>query len=369
MQNKTKIFIDCHVFDHGFQGTRTYIEGVYKEMIKMNPDIEFYFAACNIDNLKKCFGEEPNAHYVQYTSKSKFFRLLIDIPRLIQKNKIDFAHFQYIVPPVKRCKYIVTIHDVLFIDFKQYFSFKKRMVNSVLYFLSSKISDIIVTVSDYSKEKIQQHFSSKNVLVTANAVAEEFYEDYDKEKIKRKLYLKYQLNNYIIYVSRWEPRKNHELILNSFLNLKLFEKDFKLVFVGDVSNTNPNFEKIFNNLPIAVQNKILFLKKVEHKDLIQLVQGATISVYPSKAEGFGIPALESVAAKIPTLISNKTAMSDFSFMSQYSFNPYKQDEFDELLLHTLENKDRIDLFSLQKSCKEKYSWTHAAKTLTKALKN
>jgi len=367
MQKNIKIFVDCHVFDHGFQGTRTYIEGVYKEMIKMNPNMSFYFAACDIDNLKKCFGEYSNVFYLKYRSKSKFFRLLFDVPKLIKKNKIDFAHFQYIVPPLKRCKYIITIHDVLFIDFKEYFTFKNRITNTILYYISSKVSDIVLTVSDYSKDKIKLHFGLKKIIVTPNAVAAEFYAVYDKEKIKKNLLSKYKLNDYIVYVSRWEPRKNHEFILRSFLNLKLFENNFKLVFIGDVSNKNLKFEKIYNGLSKEVKEKILFLKKVEYNEIVELVQGATISVYPSKAEGFGIPALESVAAKVPTLVSNVTAMSDFKFLSKYHFNPYNQKEFDILLSNTLKNIERIDSSSLQKECKEKYSWEKAAVILSKSL--
>lgn len=51
-----KLLVDCHVFDGKFQGTRTYIQGLYQSMIKYK-DIDFYFAAQDVDNLKKYFGE------------------------------------------------------------------------------------------------------------------------------------------------------------------------------------------------------------------------------------------------------------------------------------------------------------------------
>jgi glycosyltransferase involved in cell wall biosynthesis len=366
MNDKIKIFVDCHVFDHGYQGTRTYIEGLYREMIKLNPNMEFYFAACDVKNLKQCFGTPENVVYLKYRTKSKFLRLLFDAPRLISQSKIDYAHFQYIVPPFKRCKYIVTIHDVLFIDFKEYFSFKNRLINTILYYISSKVSDIVLTVSNYSKERIQTHFNIHKIAVTPNAVSEEFFLDLDKEEIKKELLKKYKLDKYIIYVSRWELRKNQELLLNSFIHLKLYQ-DYKLVFIGDVSTRNVNFDTIYNKLPNQIKEKICFLKKTSHSDLVKLVQGAKVSVYPSKAEGFGIPVLESVAAKVPTLISNKTAMSDFDFLSEYSFDPYNQKEFDELLIKTINSYEKIDLTALMETCRKRYSWKFAAKILSNKI--
>jgi hypothetical protein len=98
--SKIKIFVDCHVFDNGFQGTRTYIQGLYQELAK-DENILFYFAANDIENLESVFGAKKNIKFLKYTFKNKFLRLLLNIPYLIIRNKIDFAHFQYIVPPIK----------------------------------------------------------------------------------------------------------------------------------------------------------------------------------------------------------------------------------------------------------------------------
>src|SRR5690606_38990805 len=113
-------FIDCHVFDKGFQGTRTYIEGLYKELVK-DENSMFYFASNEPENLKKVFGQGDNCHYLKYKSFTAVGRLLFEIPLMLRRHKIDFAHFQYRVPPIKVGRYIVTIHDVLFEDFPDYF--------------------------------------------------------------------------------------------------------------------------------------------------------------------------------------------------------------------------------------------------------
>ena len=355
---KTKIFVDCHVFDKGFQGTRTYIQGLYLELIKDSKK-DFYLAAYDIKNLKQIFGEQDNLKYVKYYFKNPFIRLLFEIPGLIFKNKIDFAHFQYRVAPLKLCKYIVTTHDVLFEDFPEDFPRLNRIQSFLTYKFSAKISDIIFTVSEYSKIQIEKHLKVKNVVVMPNGIDDIFFEEYDKEKTILDVKKEYGISNYILYVSRWEPRKNHHLLLKSFVNQKIYE-NYHLVFIGDNTFKNKEFDTLFNSLEDKIKQKIICFKRVEFEKMILLLRGANVSVYPSRAEGFGIPPLESVAAKIPTICSNLTAMGDFDFFDNYFFNPTNQKDFDEKLSYVIENKDE-NLLQKREIIKQKYNWKIAAK--------
>lgn len=248
-----KIFIDCHVFDSGFQGTRTYLQGLYLELIK-DRETQFFFAASDVENLESVFGNADNIFYLKYTSKNKFYRLLIDIPRLIKKNKIDYAHFQYIVAPIKNCKYIVSTHDVLFLDLPQFFPKFNRLKNEVLYRQSVKKSDIILTGSQYSKFQIEKHFNVIDVEVTVYGVEPIFFEEYDKSLIQENIEKKYGFKNYIVYISRHEPRKNHYRLLKSFIDQQLYN-DFHLVLIGDVTFQDIAFDKLLASLNESTRKK------------------------------------------------------------------------------------------------------------------
>ena len=67
---KTKIFVDCHVFDGNFQGTTTYLKGLYTELLKDTTKL-FYFGASNTAFLETIFGTHDNLTYVGYKSKNK----------------------------------------------------------------------------------------------------------------------------------------------------------------------------------------------------------------------------------------------------------------------------------------------------------
>lgn len=352
-----KIFVDCHVFDYGFQGTRTYIQGIYKEFIKDN-NFDFYFAAHDIENLKAIFGISKNIFYVKYSFKNKFLRLLIDIPKILKREKIDYAHFQYIVPPIKKAKYIVTTHDVLFIDFPVYFSFLNRIKNTFLYKKAINKADIKLTVSEYSKQRIIKHFNieTKEIQITPNAVDSIFFQEYSKTEIIKRVEEIYSLKDYIIYVSRWEPRKNHELILKAFVDLKLYETN-QLLFIGDTTILNKSYLEMYNVISDEIKSKIICLQKLDFESMLMLLRGAKVSIYPSLAEGFGIPPLESIAAKVPTISSNQTAMSDYEFMENFLFDPNDYEDFKIKLKKILENQYIDDEFKLlSNEIKERYTW-------------
>lgn len=307
-----------------------------------------------------------NSHFVQYSSSSAMRRLNVDIPRIIQQHGIHFAHFQYITPFRKHCKYIVTTHDILFNDFKEEFSLSYRMVRNFLFRYSIKLADIKTTVSEYSKRRISHHYGipSSEIHVVKNGVSDAFYQPYDKQAAQEAIEKAYGISNYILYVSRLEPRKNHILLLKAFINQKLYEKNINLVFIGRSTIADSELEALQNAMPQEAKSHFFRIDQVNNEDLLTFYRGARIFAYPSKAEGFGIPPLEAGAMKIPLLCSNKTAMSDFTFFGDRFFDPQDESGFAHKLNDLLflpEDAERCDQIS--EEIRKHYSWEESAKTL------
>ena len=361
MNKKTNIFVDCHIFDQSLQGTTSYIKGLYSELIK-DTTKNFFFASYRYD-LSKVFKENDNVFFIKYKSKNKFIRLLIDLPILLKKHKIDFAHFQYVVPPFKRCKYIVTLHDILFLDYPEYFPWTYRKSKYFLYKQSAKKADILFTVSEYSKKQIQKHFKLKNIFITPNGVDSVYFDDYDKRKEKRIVNDKFGFEKYFLFVSRWEPRKNHYLLLKSFVE-GYYYKDYQLVFVGTKAIEDLKYLNYYNSLPYTIKQKIFSLESINHLDLVSITRAADLSVYPSIAEGFGIPPLETLACNVPTICSNTTAMKDFKFMSDYQFNPK---DLEEIKRYIEIGKNDINVSEKRKYVFENYSWNSSSNIFKKIV--
>lgn len=372
LKNKN-IFIDAHVFDGEFQGTLTYLVGIYTKFLENNKEDVLYFGARNPDNVRRYFYGYKNIRYIKYNSNSSFRRIFFEIPKLIDSFKFTHAHFQYIIPLKKNrnCKYIVTIHDILFNDFPNDFSLFYRLKRNFIFYLSAKRADYLLTVSNYSKNKINEHYKipKNKILITPNAVSMNLFE-FESTKINSKKYIlkTKKIQKYVLYVSRIELRKNHFMLLNAFIENELWKKGFSLVFIGSKTQ-DIGLENFIENLNENIKSHIHWFFSVSENELLHFLNGAEFFVYPSRAEGFGIPPLEAAALSTPVLCSEKTAMQDYDFFRPFLFNPENYNEFLLSLKEFTKTYKNHDVKSIKKLIKEKYSWSKSFMTLNKIFEN
>ncbi|MBT8268057.1 MAG: glycosyltransferase family 4 protein [Flavobacteriaceae bacterium] len=370
-----KLLVDAHTFDETHQGIRSFLKGIYSAIDFTEEEVEVILAANDIENLKKEFKDQKSFKYVKLKSKNKYIRLAYEIPKLIRHHKIDFAHFNYFLPLFlsKRCKYIVTIHDVLFIDFPEFFPLKYRIINGFMYRRSAHKSSILTTVSRYSAERIRECFKTddKTIHVIPNSVGEYYFEDRDKEADRDYMKAKYGLGNYMLYVSRIEPRKNHAMILKIFMEQKLWEQDMKMVFIGNESLESKELTELMAQIKDHSADSVAIFENVSNEELVKFYNAARLSVFLSYCEGFGIPPLESGVLKTPTLCSRATAMMDFDFFEEYLVDPDDKDLIKNKTLEILDNPDSVELkrrmVEIADAIKERYNWKKSAKKFKNSL--
>ena len=352
-----KLLVDCHGFDLDIsQGITTYIKGLYSSLIKISPDIEFYFVAQNLEKIKTIFGDRGNIHYLPLKSSNKFYRIIFEIPQIIKQYNIDIAHFQYISPFIKNCKTIVTLHDILFVDYPQYFPFSYRISKTLPFKISAKRADLLCTVSEYSRNRIANVFkiNKHKIFITPNAVDQEFYNIKGERP-------KCFPDKYILYVSRIEPRKNHKLIVESFNRLGLHKVGYKLVFIGRETVPTPELHNLISNLSPDVRKSILQISQSPFSELKLWYKYADLFLYPSIAEGFGIPPIEAAVSGIPVICNDTTAMSDFSFFGKNLIDFSNHRILDNAILEALDKTLQSDLQSISEIVKNTYNWDIIAK--------
>jgi glycosyltransferase involved in cell wall biosynthesis len=355
---KTRLFVDAHIFDDPLQGTRTYLKELYIELIHLNHSVNFFFGAFDAQQLKREFGEHENVRFIKFNSRNKFLRLIFIIPFIIIKYKIDISHFQYISPLFRFSKEILTTHDILFMDFADLFPYSYRKLNKFLFRRSARRADYLLTVSDYSRNRIAEHFMIKeeNIHVITNGVNIDFFDPVGElPDVKSK----FNLDKYILYVSRIEPRKNHLLLLKAFVEIGLWKDGIKLVFIGSKTLPTPLFESYLEKLPEKIRSSVLLINESYGNELKSFYRNSSLFVYPSLAEGFGIPPLEAIASGVPVLCSNSTAMSDFNFLHEWQFSPYSVEELKEKIIKSLYS-ETWDIIDAQEYIKQNYNWKNSA---------
>ena len=371
-----KILVDAHTFDEAHQGIRTFLKGIYTTFkITESDDIIIYLAANNIENLKIEFNENNNIKFIKLKFKNKYLRLAYEIPKIIYKHKFQFAHFNYYLPLFlnKKCKYIVTLHDVLFIEYPEYFPLKYRIINSFLFKRSAKKANILTTVSNYSSNQLKKFFNLKNKAITVlpNAVGPIYSVNHDKKEHIEYIKRKYGIKNYIIYVSRIEPRKNHYKLIMAYKELKLWERDIPLVLIGKTSFKDVKLNFLIEEVKKLSSGNLIRIKDVPTNELIKFYNAALLSVFPSLCEGFGIPPLESAALKTPTICSNVTAMTDFTFFKEYFFDASTieniKDKIDITLSEINTEKMKSDFKRISSIIKKEYSWSNTSNLLKEII--
>lgn len=368
-----KLFVDAHSMDKEYQGTYTFLQGLYSALMVNYPNVDVYFGTSDPERLKLAFPDLQSQNILVYkNAKPGLLRYVTDIPQYIKQYRFDFAHFQYIAPLNKPgCRYIVTLHDIIFNDYKQYFSLGYRKSRQYLFARSIKNAGIKTTVSAYSQERIAEYYGLKyrDIHVLPNGVKPVVDSIGRGKEIARQLIkVLYGIENYILYVSRVEARKNHELLLKTYLQLELYKQQVALVFIGKVSTQVPALQNLIDNLSAEQKQYFHFIEQVDQSDLDAFYKACRLFVYPSVAEGFGIPPLEAAMHHVPVLCSSATAMQSFDFFEPYWFDPTNETEFSVLLRYMLNNPpDAAFLSEVAQQVQQQYNWQQTAGTFYNLL--
>lgn len=308
-----RTLVDCHWFDARTEGVTTYLRSIYTRLIAERPDVEFVMAASDTGKLRQTFGDAPNVRYVRLRSSSRMARLLVEYPRIARRLRPDAVHFQYMLPPLMPGRKVVTLHDLLFLDFPHLFPPHYRLTRRLAFGRSARMADALLTVSEYSRRSIARHLGidADRITVTPNEVSDEFL-DVDRAAA-REFARSRGIERYILNVSRLEPRKNQLALLRAFDELGLADRGMHLVLIGLETLPVPELKAYLAAMQPARRRAVHLFSHVPQAELPLWYAGARLFVYPSLGEGFGIPPIEAAATGTPVICHNSTAMSEFGF--------------------------------------------------------
>ncbi|MAX00349.1 MAG: hypothetical protein CMN72_12060 [Sphingomonas sp.] len=366
MTAPTNIFIEAHMFDHGFEGSGSFIAGLYRALLAAHPDrYALVVGGLHPERALAALGNPAQARAAPYRTDNRIARLAVDIPRIMREERVDFAHFQYFTPIVKQCAWIVTIHDVLFNDFPEFFPKNYRRMRNILFPLSARRADILTTVSRYSRDRIAHWYGidPSRIAITPNGVEPADTPAGQAVAAGR------PDGRYLICVSRFEPRKNQAAVLEAFVAQQLWERGISLVFVGARTLQSPAFDAVWAQAPEAARAAVRFLSGLSSQDLAALIAGAEVAVYPSLAEGFGLPPLEAIAHGVPCACARVTAMADFDFLEPFFFDPAQPDALGQVIARMLDapQQARAQAAAARTRMLEEYAWARAAETLHREI--
>lgn len=268
-------------------------------------------------------------------------------------------------PVSKKCKKIITFHDLSYEIYPEYFSLKRRLWHK---FINPKQQAEeaykIIAVSEATKNDLLQLYNvpPEKIKVIYSGVNSQFYpigwNDVRLARIKKKYNLP---DKFILYFGVIEPRKNISGLIKAFeLARDAGLNDFKLVIAG---SRGWLYEEIIQTARESRYAKdIVFTGFIDSEDKIFVYNSAHLFIYPSFYEGFGFPPLEAMACGIPTITSNVSSLPEVVDNAAVMIDPYKVDELAEAIQLCAINKElRVQLVDKGLKQARKFNWENAAK--------
>jgi glycosyltransferase involved in cell wall biosynthesis len=207
----------------------------------------------------------------------------------------------------KGIKSVVTIHDLIYLRYPQFFKYIDRKIYDYKFRAACENADQIIAISEQTKRDIIKYFSTNanKITVVYQSCDEVFYQSASAD-FKKDIIEKYHLpKQYLLCVGTVEERKNQLLILKA---LKLLPENISLVLVGKKTDYVKQLGLFIADNKL--ENRVQFLTDVPFSDLPAIYQLAKIFVYPSRFEGFGIPILEALNSEIPVVAAKGSCLEE-----------------------------------------------------------
>jgi glycosyltransferase involved in cell wall biosynthesis len=309
---------------HDF-GIGTYIRNVLQHLARLDRQTE-YVVLCRADDTAFAASLGENFRGVVETSGNYSVSEQIRIPLALMRERVTLFHApHYVLPPLVRCKSVVTIHDCIHLMFPQYLPNRFALAYARASIgLAARRSTRVLTVSESSKRDILRFVDvpPEKIDVIYNAYDERFGIEPPEEVVTR-VRERYQLHDpFVLYAGNVKPHKNLERLIEAFdLVRKRGLDHLKLVLIGDEISRYAALRRAVHSHQL--HKYVRFLGYMPQETLAVLYRLAGVFVFPSIYEGFGLPPLEAMASGTPVVTSNVSSLPEVAGDAAVLVDPYQ----------------------------------------------
>ncbi|HEY7214875.1 MAG TPA: glycosyltransferase family 1 protein [Thermoanaerobaculia bacterium] len=296
-------------------------------------------------------------------------RELIALSWHLYRRKLDLYHStHYVLPAWVHSKVVVTIHDIIHLLYPEFlpssfaFLYAQRMIHRSL-----TRGDRIITVSQSTRADLMQHFEvdRRKIHVVYNGVEDSFRRRLPPEELQRWLRDLGIAQPYLLFVGNpAKPHKNLDTVVQAYARARrMAQFDAPLICVG--SREGSEFKIRQRAEYLGIGDKVRLLGHVAHEALPAIYQGATLFLYPTLYEGFGLPVIEAMASGVAVITSNTSALKEIGEGYALLVDPLDLDGIAKAIAHLMGSPDRRTAFAERGARRaEEFRWeTTARETL------
>lgn len=296
------------------------------------------------------------------------------LPYLIKREDIDvFWGTNFSLPRrIKGVRYYVSVYDLAAFKINGITERKNKIKLILTLKIACKRADKIIVISEATASDLKEvfHIGNDKVVVSYCGGLPSNYQKckFNDEQVNRSIMI---LENYFLFISTIEPRKNVETIIHAFEKfINNTNSDMKLILAGKIGWLCDDILKAVNTSPY--KERIIMPGFISDEDKSYLLTHATAFVFPSLYEGFGIPILEAFEYGIPVITANNSALPEVAGNAAFYIN----DVFDSYSLSiqlakvvNLHEEKKSELRLIMKERLSMFSWEKNAKEIMNLFEN
>jgi len=363
-----QVLIDLTQVPVGRMGIGSYAENLLEQFREVAPDISVTVVLQSDDPALRAAlparvrAFELPARLFRWFPARLIFEQLV-LPFLAWRCRADVLHsLHYSLPLLAgRARRVVTMHDMTAYLLPHMHTRAKGAYMRFFIRQAVRRADRLIFVSASALDDCRRWFQLPldNAVVVHHGKSDAFRPDGSPEAVAN-VRARYGLpSRYLLYLGTLEPRKNIPLLLRAFADLAQRDPEAWLVIAG---KKGWYFDEIFHTVDaLNLANRVIFTGYVDEADKPALLRGASLFVYPSVHEGFGVPVLEAMASGVPTIAGNRTSIPEIAGDGALLIDPASLPELTAALEHLYTDvAARSELAARGLAQAAKFSWRKTA---------
>ena len=260
----------------------------------------------------------------------------------ISRSRLDLYHAtHYVLPAFVPCPTVVTIHDIIHLLYPGFLPSRAASLYAQRMFRHSvNRADRIIAVSQNTSSDVLDYFDirEEKIKVVYNGVEDRFRQLLSAEELGAHLEEVGVRQPYLLFVGNPKPHKNLDRVIKAYARARSragFEAS--LVCVGARPGSDFKLERRARQL--GVGDHVQLVGHVPARALPALYQGASLFLYPTLYEGFGLPVVEAMASRTPVITSNTSSLQEIARGYAELVNPLEVEEIARAIERCMKDRD------------------------------
>ena len=291
-----------------------------KALRKIDSDNE-YVVFARPDEDRECLRPGGNLEVVELPAVTYADWEQLRLPKAVKDHGVELLHSTANTAPIRvDVPQVVTVHDIIFLE-QSLSGMKSASTYQRLGHVYRRwnvphimeCADRVITVSEVERRRIQDQIPgiANRLEVVSNGVSDRFFDfvpPWKRTEIRRRLNLP---KEYLLFLGNTDPKKNTRNLLRAYVAYAASEPLPIPLVVADLSEER--IDSILAEEGFSRYRKFIHsLGYVDQRDMPLLYSNATVFLYPSLRESFGLPIIEAMAASTPVITSSRSAMPEIA---------------------------------------------------------